>query len=80
MSEEAVMFGEKDNSYSDEDKAIWILENGAPDVAWVFERVNDIIYIRPAGGSKNIPPWIDLERQEYANLNNTTGFFEGQTQ
>lgn len=71
------------NTWTDTDKAQWILENGQPQVDWVFERVNEIIYRRPAGGSRNIPPWISLDRHEYANLNNTTGFFErdfGETQ
>lgn len=64
------------NTWTDTDKAQWILENGTPDIAWIFERANNIIYRRPAAGSKNIPPWIDKERHEYANLNNTTGYFD----
>ena len=51
--------------FTEAEKAFWILANGKPDYAWIFERNGDIVYRRPfaAPGSK-LPPWISTEREE----------------
>ena len=51
--------------FTESEKAFWILANGEPDFAWIFERNGETIYRRPfaAPGSK-IPPWINTEREE----------------
>jgi hypothetical protein len=51
--------------FTEAEKAFWILANGKPDYAWIFERNGDIVYRRPfaAPGSK-LPPWISSEREE----------------
>ncbi len=40
--------------WTEAEKAFWILENGKPDFAWIFERNGDIVYRRPmaAPGTK----------------------------
>jgi hypothetical protein len=54
--------------WSDTDKAFWILENGEPDFAWIFERNGTKIYRRPtASPGTNLPPWISTERVEIIN-------------
>jgi hypothetical protein len=54
--------------YNETEKALWILENGTPEYAWIFERNGDTVYRRPfaAPGSK-LPPWISTEREEVTN-------------
>ncbi len=54
--------------WTEAEKAFWILENGKPDFAWIFERNGDIVYRRPmaAPGTK-LPPWISTEREEVTN-------------
>lgn len=49
--------------WSDADKAQWILENGNPEYVWIFERVDDTVFRRPAGIL--IPPWISIKRTIY---------------
>lgn len=61
-------------SWTDAEKAQWILENGKPEIAWIFERVDDTIYKRPM--SENLPPWISRERQIEGKRNKHTGEFE----
>jgi hypothetical protein len=54
----------QEDNWSDTDKAQWILENGKPDYVWIFERVNDIVYKRPAPAAGcSLPPWINRERE-----------------
>lgn len=51
--------------WSDTDKALWILENGPADHAWIFERNGDIVYRRPIPGpTGKIAPWLPKEREE----------------
>jgi len=51
--------------WSDTEKAFWILENGNPDFAWIFERNGDTVYRRPmAEPGKKLPPWMNTEREE----------------
>ena len=54
----------------DTDKAAWILENGQPDIKWVYERVDEQVYRRPFMGDpdSNVPPWIDTKREKYYNI------------
>ena len=56
---------EPNTTWSDTDKALWILENGPIDHAWIFERNGETVYRRPfaAPGSK-LPPWVSTEREE----------------
>ena len=51
--------------FTESEKAFWILANGKPDFAWIFERNGETVYRRPfaAPGSK-LPPWISAEREE----------------
>lgn len=53
--------------WTDIDKAQWILENGNPEIKWVYERVDDVVFRRPFLGdpSDNIPPWIPEKREKY---------------
>ena len=56
------------NEWSETDKALWILENGPVDHAWIFERNGDIVYRRPiAGPSGKLAPWLPKEREEITN-------------
>lgn len=57
-----------DKVWDETDKALWILENGKPEFAWIFERVGETVYKRPmaAPGTK-LPPWIPTEREEITN-------------
>ena len=48
--------------WDDVDRAQWILENGKPEIIWIFERANNIVYKRPATGVGVIPPWINTQR------------------
>lgn len=51
--------------WTEEEKAIWVLEHGEPDVAWIFERNGERLYRRPlARHGGLIPPWISLTREE----------------
>lgn len=54
--------------WTETDKALWILANGEPNYAWIFERNGDIVYRRPfaAPGSK-LPPWLSAKREEVTN-------------
>jgi hypothetical protein len=52
-----------DCQYSDIDKAQWILEHGHPDIIYTYERVSNTIYKRVSLGSKNIPPWININER-----------------
>lgn len=62
------------NTWTEADKAQWILENGTPQITWIFERVDDTIYKRPM--SENLPPWIGRDRQIEGKLNKHTGYYE----
>lgn len=62
------------NTWTDAEKAQWILENGKPEITWIFERVDDTIYKRPM--SENLPPWISRERQIEGTRNKHTGYYE----
>lgn len=54
--------------WTDTEKAFWILQNGEPKYAWIFERNGDTVYRRPFAepGSK-LPPWLPIEREEVSN-------------
>jgi hypothetical protein len=56
--------------WTDTKKAQWILENGSPDIKWVYERVNDVVFRRPFLGDpdSNVPPWIPSKREKYYTL------------
>jgi hypothetical protein len=50
--------------WDDVAKADWILKYGKPDIAWIFERVDNVVYKRPIQDlSRPVPPWISLKRQ-----------------
>jgi len=51
------------------ERAEWILRNGAPDIIWIYEVANEIVYMRPSTDS-NVPPWISMERKVYKKLFN----------
>jgi hypothetical protein len=52
-------------NWSETDKALWILRNGQPNITWIFERVENVIYKRPmAAQGEKLPPWISMEREE----------------
>jgi hypothetical protein len=56
--------------WTETEKAFWILENGEPRFAWIFERNGDIVYKRPMvepGSGTKLPPWISTEREEVTN-------------
>lgn len=54
--------------WTETEKAFWILENGEPKVAWIFERNGQSVYKRPmAEPGNNLPPWISAEREEVTN-------------
>ena len=58
----------KMNNWTDAEKAFWILENGKPSYAWIFERNGDIVYKRPMAEPGTIlPPWVRTEREEVTN-------------
>lgn len=49
--------------WTDTQKAQWILENGNPKLAWIFERVDSTVYKRPiAPDGEPLPPWISKDR------------------
>lgn len=54
--------------WTETEKAFWILQNGEPKYAWIFERNGDLVYRRPFAepGSK-LPPWINTERELISN-------------
>ena len=55
--------------WTETEKAFWILQNGEPKVAWVFERNGDKIYRRPfADPGSKLPPWISTERELVSNM------------
>ncbi len=54
--------------WTETEKAFWILQNGEPKYAWIFERNGDIVYRRPiAGPSGKLAPWLPKEREEITN-------------
>lgn len=55
--------------WTETEKAFWILQNGDPKIAYIFERNGDKIYRRPfiEPGSK-LPPWISTERQLVSSM------------
>jgi hypothetical protein len=54
--------------WTETEKAFWILENGEPKFAWIFERNGDIVYRRPmADPDTKLPPWVSAEREEVTN-------------
>jgi hypothetical protein len=54
--------------WTETEKAFWILENGEPRFAWIFERNGQTVYKRPiADPSTKLPPWISPEREEVTN-------------
>ena len=56
--------GNQTVEWSDADKALWILQNGQPKYAEIFERVDDKVYSRPScAPGDNIPPWVSKERK-----------------
>ena len=59
---------EPNTTWTKTEKAFWILENGEPNFAWIFERNGETVYRRPfaAPGSK-LPPWVSIEREEVTN-------------
>lgn len=59
--------------WTETEKAFWILQNGEPKYAWIFERNGELVYRRPFAepGSK-LPPWISTER-ELINIAPITG-------
>ena len=51
--------------FTETEKAFWILENGEPSYAWIFERNGNIVYKRPmAEPGTNLPPWVSAVREE----------------
>ena len=51
--------------WTETEKAFWILENGEPRFAWIFERNGQTVYKRPmAEPGTNLPPWVRAEREE----------------
>lgn len=67
-------------TWTDTDKALWILEHGEPQVRWITERVHDRLYRRPVSQDQApFPPWIDRARTLHAVLNPETGYFEKST-
>lgn len=55
--------------WSESDKAFWILQNGAPKIAWIFERNGDMVYRRPmAEPGTALPPWINTERELISSM------------
>jgi hypothetical protein len=52
-------------TWSDTDKAEWILQNGNPHIAWIFERVDEKVYRRPmAPDGEQLPPWLANKPRE----------------
>lgn len=49
--------------WSDTEKAQWILENGEPKIAWIFERNDELLYRRPMAADGILPPWMPRERE-----------------
>ena len=64
------------NTWTDAEKAQWILENGEPEIAWIYERYGFIVYKRPITSNNLFPPWISRERQVAGELNKDTGYYE----
>jgi hypothetical protein len=55
---------EDTDSWSEADKIEWVLANGKPRIAWVYERIDQKVYRRPSRDvSQNIPPWFSEERE-----------------
>lgn len=50
------------HQWSDADKAQWILENGMPEIKYIYERNGSLVYKRPIR-DEALPPWISLERE-----------------
>lgn len=59
----------KDNEWTDADKALWILENGEPDIKWIYERNGTLLYKRPLQDAE-LPPWIPLTKEFFKELKN----------
>ena len=51
-------------TWTDTDKAAWILANGTPEYVWIYERVDDKVFKRPVPEKgKHLPPWVSTERE-----------------
>lgn len=37
----------------------WILENGHPEIQYMYERVGVVVYRRISRSTINLPPWLD---------------------
>jgi len=63
----------KQQTWTDTDKAAWILQNGKPEYVWIYERVDDKVFRRPAPATgKDLPPWMNKERElAYISEENT---------
>jgi hypothetical protein len=59
------------NEWSDIDKAQWILENGEPKHAWIYERNGELLYRRPMATDSELPPWVSRERELVKSYNYT---------
>ena len=59
------------SKWTDLDKAQWVLENGPPEIVWVYECANEIVYRRPMRNT-NVPPWVSLDREIHRRLFNNT--------
>ena len=57
------------HQWSDADKAQWILENGMPEIKYIYERNGSLVYKRPIR-DEALPPWISLEREFVFKTNN----------
>lgn len=55
-------------------KALWILEHGVPEFAWIYERVDNTVYRRPVMGDtkKPVPPWLNPDREIVKELKSNT--------
>lgn len=61
-------------NWTEAQKALWILENGVPEFAWIYERVDNTVYRRPVMGDpeKPVPPWLNPEREIVKELKSKT--------
>lgn len=58
-------------------KAEWILKNGQPKNAWIYERVDDTVYRRPIpADGHELPPWINKEREVVGIRDRETNTFK----
>ena len=60
----------QNREWTDAEKALWILEHGPVEYAWIYERVDNTVYRRPVMGDANmpVPPWINKEREEILHM------------